>query len=338
LQIPTSTCSASSYAFVNNTPSIISIASASTSAIISSVFNGSGLGIVTITDNSVVIYTYYITVTGFTNGIDDFVYSTSTIAGPTTGSINNISSIPIINNSSNVFFVFLEATIQSLNIQYSYYSPGSSPTIKFGNVSTATNVSAQILVLKNFPSSSLLNNLPICGSSVQSLQSTILQYIQIPTFPCISTNMLCFIQFGASTSGVILSSSIISPSTIAAQLSTTSGLSSTLVFSYFLVTKGYLNVYASSGLFYTDLINVTFSSTGTSTVSVTINSIFSSLTSSNYVFFFQIQSAASTVIINNYLFGSGNTIALSYTATATGTFPVGVICFVKQSIGSITLS
>lgn len=344
IQIPSNNCNASSYSFVNDTPSIISLASNGSSAIIFGIYNVTGTGLVTVFDGSITIGLIYVTVTGLVNPIDNFVYSThvSGTSGSSSGTITNVSTIPGITNPSNVVFTFSATNNPSPSgsaINYSYLN-NISYIVPFGLIPATAITDAFLLVLQNYPSSSLFNALPVAGIITQPIQpNSVNQYFLIESTPCSITNMVSFVQLGNISNGLILASTPASSSTIQVQLSTTSGISSPLTFNYFLASSGYVNLAASSGLVYCDSIPYPFENTnsGFGEAIIALN-LPNTITPTNYTWFFQIQSSSTPVNLLSYSFFSyQNNALVSYTSTTSATYNVGIFAFINQSAGSMTI-
>lgn len=357
LSIPTSTCTAfSTYAFTNLTPSILTLSSSSTGAIIYASSPTTGTGIIEVTENSIVVNIIYINIIGFTNPIDDFVYSTRVAGGSEfnfSGHITNVSSV--ISNPLNSLYSYFTCTTSitaypspSSNV-YSYQnyaviqSASPSPNLAYGsNAGPLANIG--FLCLRNFPSSSFMNQLPITGKATFSLTTTpSLQSVILPSFSlaCIQTNYACFVQCSTYNVPVtVYGSSINSQNTLQVLLATNSG-SSTVTCSYFIALKGYSNFTNISGLVFCDIISVSFPNTANYTT-FTIN-IPSSTNALNYVWFAQLNSVSISnlfVTITDSSATSGTTFGVYYNTSSGSTIVanISLFGFVNQSSGSMAIT
>jgi hypothetical protein len=326
VQIPSSSCQASTYTFVNYTPSVLNIVSGTNSIIISGIFGATGTGLIGINESGVFVYNILVTVTGFSSVIDDFVYCALSSLTDTRVSISGLQIVPNINNPNYVFFVstqLISYTEVPYDITEYYFVPGSMPTIQFYVTSPSSYFYPQVLILNNYPSSNLLNGLPICGTTQQTsttAQSSL--YFTLSNIPCQIGNYLTYVQ---SSNGYVYSSTGVSINGIDVELG---GYSGAVTLSYFIASNNYVNTSATSGLFFTG------------TASVSFNSLYSEITVPNfpvgyqayeYLWFAQFNSVTPEVYIIGTLPGANSTLGIFFSQTLPISATVSLFAFIPSA-------
>jgi hypothetical protein len=326
--------------FSNETPSLLTIYSNGSNAIIYS--TSTGIGIVAINENGITVMILSITISSFSGPIDNFVYATTPL-GSITFSDNpfymiNITSI--ISNSSDPsysYFVFGSTNLGGSSISSQFFGPLPEYVAVAAYVQTS---SYYFLCLRNYPSSSYMNELPIVGSSYQTniTGTTASITLSVPYLSCPVAKYAIFAQ-----SNLIVNTAIVIGSALSASNTLNVSFVSgpiLLSCSYFIGVAGYSNFSNSVGLVYCDIIpNLAF--TISNTLSFTAN-VPNTINQTNYVWFAQVNSITNTnlYISSVNASGIGNSINISYnnSSGSTITANMSIFAFVSQPTNSFTLS
>lgn len=298
------------FVWINQTPLILSLSFNDTSGIIQGKPYNTGNGIVQVLNNTgFVIYTFFITVTGFNPLIlgDHYIYSTyvdSALTNITSFNFNGPFNTLFPPSDPNVF-IFTQVygppvgTPSQKAISTAVFNPSSTAST-ITNTFTALDANlsrAAFVILRQFPSSNPINPIFSTGKSTQTILlpvTTSIQNIILPNIPPCGASYLTFIQSNTVSNNLVLGSTFNS-SFISFNFGT--GVSpTTMDFSYFITVKGYVNLLAITGLFYSDVVNFTFPTSASSVVivSTTLPNVPNTFIMTNFTFFAQVNSTTNT--------------------------------------------
>jgi hypothetical protein len=321
IQIPSPSCQVT-YSFTNYSPSILQISTGTSSIIISGIFGTTGTGTIGIIESGIAVSIIYVTVTGESPIIDIFFFAG--LSNSTSGNVylTGLNAVPGINNPNNIFYVSQFLLSSSTQIIDKYYFVNSTNPLLYVFSSGSSPYIIYVLTLNNYPSSNFFNPFPICGTIQQTITTSpsIISF-PIPNLQCPISNYITFIQ---PSIGYTYSSSGVNPNGIEALIGGYSGL---VTLSYFIVQNEYVNVSATSGLFFTTQAQLATITPITSFV-LTLSNFPVGYATNNYAWFIQLSDTTLPYLCNGYFTTGSNQLTIYFSTSVTGTISLSLCAFI----------